>query len=67
MTTPTPPVSTPKTPVKRPYVMEAVLLGVYVALVLVGVLITATVLGAPAGIPMMVVGVKRGWRAIKAL
>jgi hypothetical protein len=52
---------------KKVFTHPAVLLGLYTTLVLGGIFLTATILGAPVGVPAVVVGVKRGWRAIKAL
>lgn len=60
--------STPPRPARKSSTTRlALLLGWYTLLLLVGVFVGATIFGLPLGVPMVVVGAKRGWRTIKEL
>lgn len=52
-------------PTLHPTLRMALAIGWYTALVVGGVVAVATIIGAPVGVPMLVVGAKRGWKLIR--
>lgn len=51
----------------NPLLKNGLLLALYTLMVLVGAFGVATILGAPVGVPMLVVGSKRGWKMVRQI
>jgi hypothetical protein len=51
----------------NPLLRNALLLALYTAGILVGAFATACILGAPLGVPMLVISVKRGWKLVREI